>query len=93
MSNVKMSKKMVIMVTKITMAKMVIIVAMDIMAVMVIMPIVMIIMAYLEFVKKFTRPNFWAKEFYTLKMRISRVFSPAINSENASLSEIWPSFG
>ena len=42
----------------------------------------------LKFVKKFTRPNFWAKEFYTLKTRISRVFSPAINSENASLSVI-----
>ena len=47
----------------------------------------------LKFVKKFTRPNFRAKEFYTLKTRISRVFSPAINSENASLSVIWPSFG
>ena len=47
----------------------------------------------LEFVKKFTRPNFWAKEFYTLKTRKSRLFSPAINSENASLSVIWASFG
>ena len=47
----------------------------------------------LKFVKKFTRPNFRAKEFYTLKTRKSRLFSPAINSENASLSVIWPSFG
>ena len=47
----------------------------------------------LEFVKKFTRPNFQAKEFYTLKTRKSRLFSLAINSENASLSVIWPSFG
>ena len=47
----------------------------------------------LEFVKKFTRPNFRAKEFYTLKTRKSRLFSLAINSENASLSVIWPSFG
>ena len=28
----------------------------------------------LKFVKKFTRPNFRAKEFYTLKMRKSRLF-------------------
>ena len=49
--------------------------------------------ADLEFVKKSTRPNFCAKEFYTMKTRKSRLFSPAINSENASLSEIWPSFG
>ena len=34
----------------------------------------------LEFVKTFTRPNFQAKEFYTLKLRKSRLFSPAINS-------------
>ena len=27
------------------------------------------LMADLEFVKKFTRPNFWAKEFYTLRTR------------------------
>ena len=47
----------------------------------------------LEFVKKFTRPNFQAKEFYTLKTRKSRLFLPAINSENASLSVIYPSFG
>ena len=47
----------------------------------------------LKFVKKFTRPNFRAKEFYTLKMRKSRLLSPAINSKNASLSVIWPSFG
>ena len=47
----------------------------------------------LEFVKKFTRPNFWMKEFYTLKTRKSRLFLPAIISENASLSVIWPSFG
>ena len=40
--------------------------------------------------KKFRRPNFWAKEFYTLKTRKSRLFLPAINSENASLSVIWP---
>ena len=46
----------------------------------------------LEFVKKFTRPNFRAKEFYTLKTRKSRLFSESINSENASLSVIWPSF-
>ena len=47
----------------------------------------------LKFVKKITRPNFRAKEFYTLKMRKSRLLSPAINSKNASLSVIWPSFG
>ena len=47
----------------------------------------------LEFVKKFTRPNFRAKKFYTLKMRKWRLFSPAINSENVSLSVIWASFG
>ena len=47
----------------------------------------------LEFVKKITRPNFGAKEFYTLKTRKSRLFLPAINSENASLLVIWPSFG
>jgi len=49
--------------------------------------------ADLEFVKKFTGPNFRVKEFYTLKTRKSRLFSPALNSENASLSVIWPSFG
>ena len=49
--------------------------------------------ADLKFVKKITRPNFRAKEFYTLKMRKSRLLSPAINSKNASLSVIWPSFG
>ena len=43
--------------------------------------------------KKITRPNFRAKEFYTLKMRKSGLLSPAINSKNASLSVIWPSFG
>ena len=43
--------------------------------------------------KRFTRPNFRAKKFYTLKMRKWRLFSPAINSENASLSVIWASFG
>ena len=48
--------------------------------------------ADLEFVKKITRPNFRAKEFYTLKTRKSRLFSPAINSQNASLEVIWPSF-
>ena len=47
----------------------------------------------LKFVKKFTRPNSRAKEFYTLKTRQPRLFSPAINSEDASLSVIWPSFG
>ena len=47
----------------------------------------------LEFVKKFTGPNFRVKEFYTLKTRKLRLFSPALNSENASLSVIWPSFG
>ena len=47
----------------------------------------------LKFVKKFTRTNFWAKAFYTLKTRKSRLFSPAINSKNASLSVIWPNFG
>ena len=46
----------------------------------------------LKFVKKFTRPNFRAKEFYTLKTRKLRLFLPAINSKNASLSLIWPSF-
>ena len=39
----------------------------------------------LKFVKKFTRPDFRAKEFYALKTRKSRLFSLAINSENASL--------
>ena len=38
----------------------------------------------LEFVKKFTRPNFRAKEFYTLKTRKLRLFLPAIHSKNAS---------
>jgi len=47
----------------------------------------------LEFVKKFTRPNFPVKEFYTLKTRKSRLFLPTINSKNTSLSVIWPSFG
>ena len=47
----------------------------------------------LKFVKKFTRPNFRSKEFYTLKTRKSRLFLPAINSKNASLSGIGPSFG
>ena len=47
----------------------------------------------LIFVKKFTRPNFRAKEFYTQKTGISILFLPAINKENASLSVIWPSFG
>ena len=42
----------------------------------------------LEFVKKFTRPNFRAKEFCTLKTRKSRLFLPAINNKNASLSVI-----
>ena len=45
----------------------------------------------LEFVKKFTRPNFPVKEFYTLKTRKSRLLSPTINSKNTSLSVIWPS--
>ena len=49
--------------------------------------------ADLKFVKKFTRPNFRAKKFYTLKTHKARLFLPAINSENASLSVIWPSFG
>ena len=47
----------------------------------------------LKFVKKLTRPNLRAKEFYTLKTRKSRLFLPAINSKNASLSVIRPSFG
>ena len=47
----------------------------------------------LEFVKKFTRPYFRPQEFYTLKTRTWRLFSPAKNSKNASLSAIWPSFG
>ena len=47
----------------------------------------------LEFVKKFTRPNFRPKEFYTLKTRKLRLFSPAISSKNASLSVIWSSYG
>ena len=34
-----------------------------------------------NFLKKNTRPNFRAKEFYTLKMRKLRLFSPAINSK------------
>ena len=50
-------------------------------------------LSVLEFVKKFTRPNLRAKEFYTLKTHKSRLFSPAIDSKNASLSVIWPSFG
>ena len=41
-----------------------------------------------NFVKKITLPNFQVKEFYTLKTRKSRLFSPAVNSENASLSVI-----
>ena len=49
--------------------------------------------ADLEFVKKFTQPNFRAKEFYTLKTHKARLFLPAINSESALLSVIWPSFG
>ena len=40
----------------------------------------------LKFVKKFTRPNCWTKEFYTLKTRKLRQFLPAINSKNASFS-------
>ena len=40
--------------------------------------------ADLKFVKKFTRPNFRAKEFYTLKTRKLRLFLPAIHSKNAS---------
>ena len=32
--------------------------------------------ADLEYVKKFTRPKFLVKEFYTLKTRKSRLFSP-----------------
>ena len=47
----------------------------------------------LIFVKKFTRPNFRAKEFYTLKTHRLRLFLPAINSKNALLSVIWPTFG
>ena len=43
--------------------------------------------------KKITQPNFRVKEFYTRKTRKSRLFSPAINSENASLLVIWASFG
>ena len=46
--------------------------------------------ADLEFVKKFTGQNFRVKEFYTLKTRKSRLFLPAINSKNASLSVITP---
>ena len=42
----------------------------------------------LEFVKKFTGPNFRVKEFYTLKTRKSRLFLPVINGENASSSVI-----
>ena len=37
--------------------------------------------ADLEFVKKITRPNFWAKEFNTLKTRKSRLFLLAINTD------------
>ena len=47
-----------------------------------------LLQADLKFVKKITRPNFRAKEFYTLKTCQSRLFSPAINSKNASLSVI-----
>ena len=47
----------------------------------------------LEFVKKFTWPNFQVKEFYTLKTRKLRLFLPVIDSKNASLSVIWASFG
>ena len=47
----------------------------------------------MKFVKKITGPNFQTKEFYTLKTRKSRLFSPTINSKNTSLSVIWPSFG
>ena len=35
----------------------------------------------LEFVKKFTRPNFQVQEFYTLKTRESRLFSPEITAK------------
>ena len=56
-------------------------------------PLPTLLLPDLEFVKKFTRPNFRAKKFYTLKTRKLRLFSPAINSENASLSVIWASFG
>ena len=58
-------------------------IAMDVIA-------IIIVMTDLEFVKKFTGPNFRVKEFYTLKTRKSRLSSPALNSENASLSVIWP---
>ena len=38
------------------------------------------------------RPNFRAKEFYTLKTSKSRLFLPTIKSINASLSLIWSFF-
>ena len=47
----------------------------------------------LKFVKKFTRPNFWAKEFYALKMLKLRLVLPATNRQNASFSVFWSSFG
>ena len=46
------------------------------------MVMMVMLMTDLKFFKKITRPNFRAKEFYTLKMRKSRL-----------LSVIWPSFG
>ena len=35
----------------------------------------------LKFVKKITRPNFRVQEFYTLKTRESRLFSPEITAK------------
>ena len=43
-----------------------------------------IVQSDLKFVKNFARPNFRAKEFYTLKTHKSRIFLPAIKSKNAS---------
>ena len=42
----------------------------------------------LEFVKKFTRPNFRSKEYYTLKMRKLRLFLQAIEQHKCIIINI-----
>ena len=42
--------------------------------------------------KKFTRPNFQAKEFYTLKTRKSRPFSPTNKQRKCTFLLIWSFF-
>ena len=44
--------------------------------------------ADMKFVKKFTRPNFWSKEYYTLKMRKLRLFSQAIKQHKCIIINI-----